>query len=108
MKKNRKGTKKILIDIGYEGSINEFEEFYGFNITYKELEQKSYIELKDTLFKEINENIKFRKDNRIGRILTIKAFMYDEEIEKLLELIEENKIKTIYDWVIKDLTVIKE
>jgi hypothetical protein len=108
MKSNRKGTKDILIDIAYEGSINEFEEFYGFNVTYQELEQKSYIELKETLFKNINDKIKFRKVGRIGLVLTIRAEMFENELNELVQLVEEDKVRTIYDWVIKDLTIIKE
>jgi hypothetical protein len=108
MKSNRKGTKDILIDIAYHGSMNEFEEFYGFNVTYQELEQRSYIELKETLFKNINDKIKFRKYGRIGPILTIRAEMFESELDELVQLIEEDKVRTIYDWVIKDLTVIKE
>jgi hypothetical protein len=108
MKSNRKGTKDILIDIAYQGSMNEFEEFYGFNVTYQELEQRSYIELKETLFKNINDKIKFRKYGRIGPILTIRAEMFESELNDLVQLIEEDKVRTIYDWVIKDLTIIKE
>lgn len=108
MKSNRKGTKNILINIAYEGSMNEFEEFYGFNVTYSELEQRSYIEMKETLFKNINDKIKFRKHCRIGQTLTIKAEMYDNELGELIQLMEEDKVRTIYDWIIKDLTIIKE
>lgn len=108
MKSNRKGTKDVLIDIAYYGSMNEFEEFYGFNVTYQELEQRSYIELKEILFKKINDKIIFRKYGRIGPTLTIRAEMFESELDELVQLIEEDKVRTIYDWVIKDLTIIKE
>jgi hypothetical protein len=108
MKSNRKNTKNVLIDLAYKGSMNEFEEFYGFSVTYQELEQQSYIEFKDIMFESINPKIKFRKYGRIGNILTIRAEMYDAEIETCEELIQNNKIKTIYDWVVKDVTIIKE
>lgn len=108
MKLDRKGTKTVLIDISYHGSMNEFEEFYGFNVTYSELEQRSYIELKEILFKNINDKIKFRKYGRIGLVLTISAEMFDSELDELLKLIEEDKVRTIYDWTIKDLTIIKD
>jgi hypothetical protein len=108
MKANRKNTKNVLIDLSYQGSTNEFEEFYGFNVKYQDLEQQSYIEFKEIMFENINDKIKFRKYGRIDDILTIKAEMYDEEIEKFDELIQNNKIKTIYDWIVKDVTIIKE
>jgi hypothetical protein len=108
MKRNRKGTKNVLIDLSYKGSMNEFEEFYGFSITYQELEQQSYIEFKDIMFKMIDEKIKFRKYGRIGPILTVRAEMYENEIEKFEDLINKNKIKTIYDWIVKDVTIIKD
>jgi hypothetical protein len=108
MKTNRKGTKDVLIDLSYYGSMNEFEEFYGFTISYQELEQQSYIEFKEIMFENIHKKIKFRKYGRIGPILTVRAEMYDNEILKFEELINNNKIRTIYDWVVKDVTVIKE
>ena len=108
MKSNRKNTKNVLIDLAYKGSMNEFEEFYGFSVTYQELEQQSYIEFKDIMFESINAKIKFRKYGRIGNVLTVRAEMYDAEIETFKELIQNNKIRTIYDWVVKDVTIIKE
>jgi hypothetical protein len=90
------------------GSMNEFEEFYGFSVTYQELEQQSYVEFKDIMFENINSKIKFRKYGRVGNILTVRAEMYQEEIQKFEELIQNNKIKTIYDWIVKDVTILKE
>ena len=108
MKSNRKNTENVLIDLSYMGSMNEFEEFYGFSVTYQELEQQSYVEFKDIMFENINSKIKFRKYGRIGNILTVRAEMYQEEIQKFEELIQNNKIKTIYDWIVKDVTILKE
>jgi hypothetical protein len=34
--------------------------------------------------------------------------MFENELDQLIKLIEEDKVRTIYDWVIKDLTIIKE
>tara|TARA_B110000503_G_C7048721_1_gene371361 strand:+ start:103 stop:531 length:429 start_codon:yes stop_codon:yes gene_type:complete len=106
MKPDRKNTKKILIDLAYKGSSNEFEEFYGYNITYQELEQQSYIEFKSIMFEKINKKIKFRKYGRMGSILTLKADMFDLEIEIFEDLINNNKIETIYGWIVKDVTLI--
>ena len=108
MKSNRKNTENVLIDLSYMGSMNQFEEFYGFSVTYQELEQQSYVEFKDIMFENINHKIKFRKYGRFGNILTVRAEMYQEEIQKFEELIQNNKIKTIYDWIVKDVTILKE
>tara|TARA_R110002153_G_scaffold160692_5_gene313023 strand:+ start:541 stop:879 length:339 start_codon:yes stop_codon:yes gene_type:complete len=108
MKANRKDTKSVLIDLAYKGSMNEFEEFYGFAVTYQELEQQSYIEFKEIMFESINSKIKFRKYGRIGNVLTVRAEMYEEEIELFENLIQNNKIKTIYDWIVRGVTMIKE
>jgi hypothetical protein len=108
MKANRKNTKNVLIDLAYKGSMNEFEEFYGFSVTYQELEQQSYIEFKEIMFESINSKIKFRKYGRIGNILTVRAEMYEAEIELCENLIQSSKIKTSYDWIVRDVTMIKE
>ena len=60
------------------------------------------------MFEYINKKIKFRKFGRIGHILTVRAEMYDSEIEELENLILKNKIKTIYGWIAKDVTLINE
>jgi hypothetical protein len=106
MKKNRKNTNKLLINICYAYSINKFEEFYGFTVEYKELEQESYIEFKDILFENINPDIKFRKHDRIENDLIISAEMYPEEIDKFSNMVKENKIRTIYDWVVKKYEIL--
>jgi hypothetical protein len=108
MKPDRKNTKTILIDLSYKGSSNEFEEFYGYTVTYQELEQQSYIEFKSIMFEKINKKIKFRKYGRLGPVLTIKANMYESEIENFENLINNNKIETIYGWIVKDVTLITD
>jgi hypothetical protein len=108
MKPERPNTKIILIDLKYKGSMNEFEEFYGEAISYQELEQQSYVEFKDIMFENITRKIKFRKYGRIGPVLTVKANMYEQELKKFEELIEENKIRTIYDWIVNGVTIIKD
>lgn len=108
MKPDRPDAKIVLIDLKYKGSMNEFEEFYGETISYQELEQQSYVEFKDIMFENITKKIKFRKHGRIGPVLTVKANMYQSEIETFEKLIEENKIKTIYDWTVKEVTIIKD
>lgn len=108
MKKERDNTSIVLIDIQYEGSINSFECEYGENISYQEIEQRSYIEFKELLFIEINKDIKFRKYGRIGQVLTIKADMLSPEIDKLAQMISNNQIKLMHNWIISNLTIITD
>ena len=108
MKADRLSTTIVLIDLQYYSSINKFEETYGESITYQDLEQRSYIEFKETMFEKINRDIKFRKYGRIGHVLTIKEDMIDNEIDKFKRMIENNSIKFIYDWTISNVTIIKD
>ena len=108
MKKERENTQIVLIDIQYDGSINSFECEYGENISYQEIEQKSYIEFKELMFLNINKDIKFRKFGRIGQVLTIKADMLSKEIDKFIKMISDNEIKLIHNWIIANITIIKD
>lgn len=107
MKPDRPETTPILIDIAYKNSLNEFEEVFGENVSYKEMEQRSYIEFKETVFETINEDIKFRKFGRLGNVLTIKAEMLEKEIETFKNMLEQNEIKFSVGWEIKEITIIK-
>lgn len=88
MAKNRKNTLPILIDIRFYGSMNKFEETYGEHIHYSEIEQESYIDLKQMIFEKINQNIKIRKFNREKQVLTLKADMLDKEYQLLQDILE--------------------
>lgn len=92
MAKNRKNTLPILIDIKFNGSMNKFEEVYGDHISYAEIEQESYIDLKTMMFEKINENIKFRKFNREKNVLTLKADMLEKEYQLLQDIIAKTAI----------------
>lgn len=87
MAKNRKNTLPILMDIRFHGSMNKFEETYGDHISYAEIEQESYIDLKSMIFEKINPDIKIRKFNRDKHILTLKADMLDKEYQLLQDII---------------------
>lgn len=108
MKKERENTKVVLIDIQYEGSLNSFECEYGDSVSYQEIEQKSYVEFKDLMFDFINKDIKFRKYGRIGQVLTIKADMLNDEIDKLKILLAQNEIKMLHSWVVSNITIITD
>lgn len=92
MAKNRKGTLPILIDLHYKYSINEFEEFYGDTVSYSEIEQTSYIDLKEMVFEKINRGIKFRKFGRNKRVLTVKMDIKPDEYDKFLSIFREEEI----------------
>lgn len=108
MKKDRANTKIVLIDIQYHESLNFFEYQYGEFMTYKEMEQRSYIDFKEIMFNNICNDIKFRKFGRFGKILTIKAEMQKNEIEQFKDLLEKDKISIGYGWIISNVTLIKD
>ena len=108
MKKERSNIKVILIDIQFHESLNEFEYQYGDFVSYKQMEQKSYIDFKEIMFENICRDIKFRKFGRFGKILTIKAEMLKSEIEKFRFLLENDQISIGYGWIISNVTIIKD
>ena len=108
MKPERPNTICVLIDLRYHSSMNHFEEYYGDNISYQELEQSSYIEFKELIFDNIHRNIKFRKYGRLGNILTIKADMLKLEIEKFKKLLEKNEVRLMHGWVVSNVTIITD
>ena len=85
-----KDILNVLIDIRYKFSINNFEEVYGDSVKYADLEQESYIELKDITQEKFNKKIKFRKFERNGMVLTVRAEMTQLEYEKFIQLKKEN------------------
>ena len=106
MRPEREGTTTVLIDIAYRDSLNKFEETYGEFITYKEMEQTSYVEFKEVLFERINNDIKFRKFGRIGQNLTIKAEMMKKEIDRFKKMLDDNFALST-NWTVKEVTIIK-
>jgi hypothetical protein len=108
MKGERPNTTTILIDIRYYGSQNSFEEFYGENISYQEIEQSSYVEFKEEMFERINREIKFRKYGRIGPVLTIKADMTKNEVEAFRVILDRNEIKLLHNWIVSNVTIITD
>jgi hypothetical protein len=108
MKKERKNTKTVLIDIEYKRTLNHFEEFYGENISYQEMEQESYIEFKNMMFEYINQEIKFRKYGRLSKCLTIKAEMLESEIKLFDDFLKSDFFKFTTDWKISNITLIKD
>ncbi len=108
MKQDRPNTQVVMIDLQYFDSLNAFECWYGDHISYQEIEQRSYIEFKELMFSEICRDIKFRKDGRIGQVLTIKADMLKNEVEKFKSLLEYDKIKLTHNWIISNVVILKD
>jgi len=92
MAKNRKNTIPILIDIKYSYSMNHFEEFYGDCVTYAEIEQESYIDLKMMVFEKVGSEIKFRKFYRENNSLTVKADMLEKEFDLFKNILNGNVV----------------
>jgi len=92
MIKNRKGVLPILLDLHYSHPMNRFEEFYGDSVSYSEIEQQSYIDLKEMTFEKINRGIKFRKFGRYKKVLTLKMDITPKEYEMFLTLVREDEI----------------
>ncbi len=92
MAKNRKNTLPILIDIKFNGSLNKFEETYGDHVSYSEIEQESYIDLKGMVFEKINPYIKIRKFNRENNVLTLKADMLEKEYQLLQDIMAQKVV----------------
>ena len=92
MIKNRKHTFPTLIDLHYKHSMNNFQEFYGENISYSEIEQVSYIDFKDMMFEMVGKGVKFRKFGRDKNILTIRADMHQKEYELFLRIFREEEV----------------
>lgn len=74
---------KALIDLEFDGSMNEFEEFYGDSMTYQQVEQESYIDFKHMVNNAIGK-IKFRKVRDISRenSLTCRLILTAKQYEK--------------------------
>jgi len=92
MIKNRKGVLPILLDLHYRYPLNRFEEFYGDSVSYSDIEQQSYIDLKEMVFEKINRSIKFRKFGRHKKVLTLKMDITPKEYEIFLSLVREDEI----------------
>lgn len=85
----KKEEVNLLVDLVYSGTMNQFEEFYGDSVSYQELEQQSYIELKGMLVSEIGR-VKFRKAREIvaANGLTCKLEMSRSQYDKFMDIYE--------------------
>jgi hypothetical protein len=72
--------------------MNHFEEFYGDCVTYAEIEQESYIDLKMMVFEKVGSEIKFRKFYRENNSLTVKADMLEKEFDLFKNILNGNVV----------------
>ena len=111
-KSNKKSDVKLLIDLVYDGAMNQFEEFYGDSVSYHDLEQQSYIELKNVLTSEIGR-IKFRKAREIitKNGLTCKLEMTNPQYDKFMDIYEcgtkgrQSKFSFVYGFKIPNVRI---
>tara|TARA_R110000851_G_scaffold85152_3_gene185314 strand:+ start:27702 stop:28229 length:528 start_codon:yes stop_codon:yes gene_type:complete len=84
---------KLLLDIRFGGSKNEFEEFYGDTVSYQEIEQESYQDLKMMVEGEVGK-VKFRKARDISGSysLTCKLEMNQEQYVIFTSIIEGKEV----------------
>ncbi len=92
MARGKKETLPILFDLHYKHSMNHFEEFFGESVSYSEIEQSSYIDLKEMAFEKISRSIKFRKFGRYKNVLTVKMDLTRSEYESFLKVFREEDI----------------
>lgn len=101
-KQSKQQSVNLLIDLVYGGTMNQFEEFYGESVSYQELEQKSYIELKDMLISEIGR-VKFRKAREIitTKGLTCKLEMSKPQYDKFMNIYEskDKRLNSTFSFV---------
>jgi len=102
---------KLLLDIKYGGSRNEFEEFYGDAVSYQEIEQESYQDLKMMVEGEVG-TVKFRKARDISGayFLTCKLEMEPKQYEIFISIIEDpegdiiyKRFKFLHDFIISNV-----
>ena len=58
-----KNKIEVLIDLLYKKSMNDFEYWYGETVTYHEIEQESYIDMKEMLSNKVGSKFKVKKAN---------------------------------------------
>jgi len=97
-----------LITLNYKHSLNAFEEYYRECVTYSEIEQVSYIDFKNMFFDMVNKNVKFRKYERDGKYLMLKARMAKKDFETFNELNKKNKFSFIHNFEISNIELFKE
>lgn len=104
----KKGNLSVLIDIRYYSSMNRFEEVYGEGISYRRLEQDTYVELKSMINTSIGKKLHFKKcrdleKNSNPMILTIMSEMSPEEYHHILMMKKKGEFAFMYDFIVSDI-----
>ena len=110
--KNNKKFLDVFIDIRFYESMNKFEEVYGEGVSYRRLEQGTYVELKSMTFDLLGRKIKFKKCRDLEKfsnpmILTVKAEMKDFEYLRFMELYEQKEFVFLYDFIVSQVRIMK-
>ena len=110
--KNNKKFLDVLIDIRFYESMNKFEEVYGEGVSYRRLEQDTYVELKSMTFDLLGRKIKFKKCRDLEKvsnpmILTVKAEMTDVEHLRFVELYEQKEFIFLYDFIVSQIRIME-
>lgn len=87
--------------------MNKFEETYGENVQYSKLEQESYIELKEMMVAQLKRKVKFRKYERNGMVLTIRAELTEKEHKKLVGLHKKKFFIFFSNFTVSKVRVLK-
>lgn len=103
----RKKRKSLLLDLEYKWSTNKFEEIYGENIDYKDLEQMSYLELKEMVNENLGsiEKVKFKKVRDLSKnnSLTCRLDMNEEQYEIFMDIYNGGSFSFRFDFQIKNI-----
>lgn len=107
---SNKNKKTIFFELHYKGSMNNFEEFFGENISYSELEKESFLELKEMFFDMISNDVVFRKHGRNKKKdkLTVKAKMNEEDHKKFIDIYNNGDLRFIYGFTISNIRETEE
>ena len=111
--KNEIKNLSVLIDIRYRDSMNRFEEIYGEGVSYRRLEQDTYVELKNMTLKLLDKKIKFKKCRDLDKyanpmILTVKAEMNENEYNSFFDFYKQNKFTLLYDFIISKVRLLEQ
>jgi len=111
--KKSKNLLDVYIDIRFYESMNKFEEIYGEGVSYRRLEQDTYVELKSVMISKLGRKIKFKKCRDLVKkpnpmVLTIKAEMKDSEYEEFLGLYKDKEFIFLYDFIVSQVRLLED
>lgn len=102
-----KNKIEVLVDLLYKKSMNDFEYWYGETVTYHEIEQESYIDMKEMLSNKVGSKFKVKKMRLIstGNTLTCRLIMSDYQYQKFISIYEnrDKELKFVHNFGIESL-----